>query len=146
MINFDEATKTLIISAVVKSAYKQKKETDKGVVVKNVLSFYPDDKKKFYDQITPVFANVGKKFTPSWFKKQEFVILKSLYDIPVLDTEDNQITFDEWKNTGKCSEAKINVKMVLKTDDDSDEYSGVIYPVCVHVLEDGVERNPFEGM
>ena len=38
MINFDEATKTLISSAVVKTAYKQKKETDK---VTNV----PENKK-----------------------------------------------------------------------------------------------------
>lgn len=146
MFDFNEETGRLTISATINNAYKLKKENEAGTVtVKNTINFTPDDTKKFFSTVEPVFKETGKKFTPSWFKKKEAVILKSLYDIAVLDTEDEKHTFDEWRDVGKIKGAKANIRMTLKKDDDG-EYSGVIYPDCIHILEDGEEYNQFEGM
>lgn len=136
---------TMVLSAEVKSAYHQTKaDKDGNNIKKNVVTFYPEDKEVF-EKLEPVFKNVGKKFTPSWFKTKEHMIVRSNYDIPVKSTDGKELTFNEWLEDGQIKKAKITIKVLLKTDE-TGEYSGVIYPICVVVNEDGESFNPFEGM
>ena len=136
-----------IFTATCKAAYHQKKENDKGELVKkNVITVIPDDAEVFkLIEDAGVFKNVGKKFTPAWFKNKEHIILRSLYNIPVRDKSGTEVSFDDWLNAGLVKSAQIKVKALLKRDD-SGEFSGVIYPVCVAVTEDGEPYNPFDGM
>ena len=141
---FTVENNTILTDAVIRAAYKDRKEKNGDVVEHNTVTIIPDDE-KIYDECAPAFKNVGKKYIPSWFKSKEYIKLKSLYNIPVM-RNDEEITFDEWLQTGLVKGAKAKVRFVLKKEKDSDEFAGVVYPLAIKIYEDGEPLNVFEGM
>lgn len=91
-----------------------------------------------YDKIF-AYKNVGSKLTPTWYKKREgYMNLASLYDVPVR-TEDNcKITFSDWLSEYNPISSEVTVKVIQK--------EGTCYPVAIDVIKDGEEINPFLDM
>lgn len=85
------------------------------------------------------YNECGPKFTPSWMKDAEgYINLASKYDIPVKDIDGNKISFDDWLEAGLYRGAIVKAK-IRQTE-------GAVYPVCLVVVEDGEEFDPFEDM
>ena len=135
-----------------------KKETKKAefkdvIVEGKVVSAYYgttkyDDNKKYrlsiysevidYTEFT-AFDNSGAKLTPAWFKEQKgYINLSSLFDIPVMNTDGEEMTTQEWLDTKKAVHSFIKVKVSQK--------EGAVYPAAIIVVEDGEEADPFAGM
>lgn len=132
---------TMVFSGVIKAVYKRKDTDNKGRVkedspIKNVITVFPDDKKKVFDAIY-AYEDSGDKYTPDWFKNKEFIRLKSAYNIPV-QIDGEEVSFNDWLDRGLVKGAKVNVKMT--------QQDGVIYPDAIVVKEDGEKFDPFEGM
>lgn len=91
-----------------------------------------------YDEIA-AYKNVGSKLTPTWFKKREgYMNLASVYDIPVRTENNREITFDDWLAECNPISSEVNVKVIQK--------DGACYPVAIDVIKDGEVQNPFLGM
>ena len=92
-----------------------------------------------YDSIH-AYDNVGSKLTPTWFKdKTGYINLSSIYDIPVMDVAGKKIDFEDWLSDGYNalgSKVKVSIK----------QKEGALYPIAIKVIEEGEERNPFEGL
>ena len=135
-----------------------KKETKKAefkdvIVEGKVVSAYYgttkyDDNKKYrlsiysevidYTEFT-AFDNSGAKLTPAWFKEQKgYINLSSLFDIPVMNTDGEEMTTQEWFDTKKAVHSFIKLKVRQK--------EGAVYPAAIIVVEDGDEADPFAGM
>jgi hypothetical protein len=135
-----------------------KKETKKAefkdvIVEGKVVSAYYgttkyDDNKKYrlsiysevidYTEFT-AFDNSGAKLTPAWFKEQKgYINLSSLFDIPVMNTDGEEMTTKEWLDTKKAVHSFIKLKVRQK--------EGAVYPAAIIVVEDGEEADPFAGM
>ena len=135
-----------------------KKETKKAefkdvIVEGKVVSAYYgttkyDDNKKYrlsiysevidYTEFT-AFDNSGAKLTPAWFKEQKgYINLSSLFDIPVMNTDGEEMTTQEWLDTKKAVHSFIKLKVRQK--------EGAVYPAAIIVVEDGDEADPFAGM
>lgn len=85
------------------------------------------------------YNDCGPKFTPAWMKDAEgYINLASKYDIPVKDIDGNKISFDDWLEAGLYRGAIVKAK-IRQTE-------GAVYPVCLVVVEDGEEFDPFEDM
>lgn len=89
------------------------------------------------------FDEVGEKWTPSWYKKQDgYINLATKYDVPVR-REGHDITLSEWLDEQSEKGYSVNRSIVrIKIR----QKEGVVYPVAVIVLEDGDPADPFEGM
>lgn len=131
-----------------------KKQEFKDVIVegKVVSAYYGktkyDDEKKYrlsvfsevidYTEFT-AFDNSGAKLTPAWFKDQKgYINLSSKFDIPVMNTDGEEITTEEWLDTKKAVHSFIKLKVRQK--------EGAVYPAAIIVVEDGEEADPFAGM
>ena len=135
-----------------------KKETKKAefkdvIVEGKVVSAYYgttkyDDNKKYrlsiysevidYTEFT-AFDNSGAKLTPAWFKEQKgYINLSSLFDIPVMSSDGEEMTTQEWFDTKKAVHSFIKLKVRQK--------EGAVYPAAIIVVEDGDEADPFAGM
>lgn len=91
-----------------------------------------------YDDIV-AYKNVGSKLTPSWLKKREgYMNLASVYDIPVRTENNREITFFDWITECNPISSEVNVKVIQK--------DGAVYPVAIDVVKDGEEQNPFLDM
>lgn len=134
---------------------KTKKETENKVLiirgVKVVRAYFgstkfnPTDKNHItlngdipYDEIV-AYKNVGSKLTPSWLKKREgYINLASVYDVPVRTENNRVITFSDWIEECNPVSSEVNVKVIQK--------EGACYPVAIDVIKDGEEQNPFLDM
>lgn len=134
---------------------KTKKETENKVLiirgVKVVRAYFgntkfnPTEKNHItlngdipYDDIV-AYKNVGSKLTPSWLKKREgYMNLASVYDIPVRTENNRVITFSDWIEECNPISSEVNVKVIQK--------DGACYPVAIDVIKDGEEQNPFLDM
>lgn len=91
-----------------------------------------------YDKIT-AFENVGPRLTPSWFKdKTGYLNVSSMYNIPVKDTKDKIIDFDDWISEYNALGSKVKMSLIQK--------EGALYPKAIKVIENGEERDPFEDL
>lgn len=125
---------TLIIEGTVISAYVGKSRFSD--VEKCRLSIV--SKTIPYDKIT-AFNESGARLTPSWFKdKNGYMNLASLYNIPVKDSRDREISFSEFVKTETAIGSKIKLSVTQR--------EGAIYPKAFIVLEDGEPRDPFAGL
>ena len=92
-----------------------------------------------YDSIH-AYDNVGSKLTPIWFKdKTGYINLSSIYDIPIQDVNGKRIDFEEWigeNYNALGSKVKVSIK----------QKEGALYPIAIKVIEEGEERDPFEGL
>lgn len=92
-----------------------------------------------YDSIH-AYDNVGSKLTPTWFKdKTGYINLSSIYDIPIQDVNGKRIDFEEWIGedyNALGSKVKVSIK----------QKEGALYPIAIKVIEEGEERDPFEGL
>lgn len=92
-----------------------------------------------YDSIH-AYDNVGSKLTPTWFKdKTGYINLSSIYDIPIQDVNGKRIDFEEWigeDHNALGSKVKVSIK----------QKEGALYPIAIKVIEEGEERDPFEGL
>lgn len=92
-----------------------------------------------YDSIH-AYDNVGSKLTPTWYKdKTGYINLSSIYDIPVMDVAGNKIDFEDWLSddyNSLGSKVKVSIK----------QKEGALYPIAIKVIEEGEERDPFEGL
>lgn len=92
-----------------------------------------------YDSIH-AYDNVGNKLTPTWFKdKTGYINLSSIYDIPIQDVNGKRIDFEEWIGedyNALGSKVKVSIK----------QKEGALYPIAIKVIEEGEERDPFEGL
>lgn len=128
------AMDTIIFSGTIKSAYIRGNE-DKQEYRLNIDL---DKPKETYGSII-AFANTSKKYIPTWYKNQDGnIILKSRYDIPVMNTDGDKVTFEDWLAEGLISGAKVKCKIKMK--------EGAIYPISLKILEDGEELDYFDGM
>ena len=129
-----ELLKKLIIEGVIVSArYGATKFDDNN---KYRLAIMSDSIN--YDELH-AYDNVGTKLTPSWLKNREgYIILSSIYSIPVMDARGKQIDFDDW--LAEYNVLGSLVKISIKQKD------GAIYPEAIRVLEDGEERDPFADL
>lgn len=135
-----------------------KKETNKAefkdvIVEGKVVSAYYgttkyDDDKKYrlsiysevidYTEFT-AFDNSGAKLTPAWFKEQKgYINLSSRFDIPVMSSDGEEMTTQEWFDTKKAVHSFIKLKVRQK--------EGAVYPAAIIVVEDGEGADPFAGM
>lgn len=131
-----------------------KKEEFKDVIIegKVVSAYYGktkyDDEKKYrlsvfsevidYTEFT-AFDNSGAKLTPAWFKEQKgYINLSSRFDIPVMSSDGEEMTTQEWLDTKKAVHSFIKLKVRQK--------EGAVYPAAIIVVEDGEEADPFAGM
>ena len=134
-----ETTKTnkeeiIKITAKVVRAFVGKTEYDDKE--KNRVTLFAEDLD--YSAIW-AYNECGPKFTPAWMKDAEgYINLASKYDIPVKDIDGNKISFDDWLEAGLYRGAIVKAK-IRQTE-------GAVYPVCLVVMEDGEEFNPFEDM
>ena len=64
--------------------------------------------------------------------------LERIVYIPVKDKNGNKISFDDWLEEGLYRGAIVKAK-IRQTE-------GAVYPVCLVVIEDGEEFDPFEDM
>ena len=136
--NVTEDTKTtentLIIEGTVISAYIGKSRFSN--VEKCRLAI--ESKTIPYDKIT-AFKELGTKFTPAWFKdKNGYMNLASLYNIPVKDSRNREISFSEFVELETAIGSKIKLSVVQR--------DGAIYPKAFKVIEDGEPRDPFEEL
>lgn len=91
-----------------------------------------------YNEIV-AYKNVGSKLTPTWLKKREgYMNLASVYDIPVRTENNREITFSDWISECNPISSEVNVKVIQK--------DGACYPVAIDVIKDGEELNPFLDM
>lgn len=91
-----------------------------------------------YDEIV-AYNNVGSKLTPTWFKKREgYMNLASVYDVPVRTENNRVIPFSDWIEECNPINSEVNVKIIQK--------DGACYPVAIDVIKDGDEQNPFLDM
>lgn len=91
-----------------------------------------------YDAIH-AYDNVGPKLTPAWLKNRDgYINLSSIYEIPIKDALGKLIDFETWVSEYNALGAKVKVSIKQK--------DGAIYPQALMVLEDGEDRDPFEGM
>ena len=91
-----------------------------------------------YDDIH-AYDEVGPKMTPSWYKNRDgYINLASIYEIPIKDYNGKVISFDDWLE--RYNALGSIVKVSIKQKD------GAIYPQAIRILEDGEERDPFEGL
>ncbi len=134
---------------------KTKKETENKVLiirgVKVVRAYFgstkfnPTEKNHItlkgdipYDEIV-AYKNVGSKLTPTWLKKREgYINLASVYDVPVRTENNRVITFSDWIEECNPVSSEVNVKVIQK--------EGACYPVAIDVNKDGEEQNPFLDM
>lgn len=134
---------------------KTKKETENKVIiirgVKVVRAYFgstkfnPTEKNHItlkgdipYDEIV-AYKNVGSKLTPTWLKKREgYINLASVYDVPVRTENNRVITFSDWIEECNPVSSEVNVKVIQK--------EGACYPVAIDVNKDGEEQNPFLDM
>lgn len=125
---------TLIIEGTVISAYIGKSRFSD--VEKCRLAI--ESKTIPYDKIT-AFKESGAKLTPAWFKdKNGYMNLASLYNIPVKDSRNREISFSEFVELETAIGSKIKLSVVQR--------DGAIYPKAFKVIEDGEPRDPFEGL
>ena len=131
-----------------------KKQEFKDVIVegKVVSAYYGttkyDDDKKYrlsiYSEVIDytefsAFDNSGAKLTPAWFKEQKgYINLSSRFDIPVMNTDGEEMTTQEWLDTKKAVHSFIKLKVRQK--------EGAVYPAAIIVVNDGEEADPFAGM
>ena len=94
-----------------------------------------------YDSIH-AYDNVGSKLTPTWFKdKTGYINLSSIYDIPIQDVSGKRIDFEEWIDSEENHNALgSKVKVSIK------QKEGALYPIAIKVIEEGEERDPFDGL
>lgn len=134
---------------------KTKKETENKVLiirgVKVVRAYFgstkfnPTEKNHItlkgdipYDEIV-AYKNVGSKLTPTWLKKREgYINLASVYDVPVRTETNRVISFSDWIEECNPVSSEVNVKVIQK--------EGACYPVAIDVNKDGEEQNPFLDM
>ena len=91
-----------------------------------------------YDKIK-AFENVGPRLTPSWFKdKTGYLNVSSMYNIPIKDTKDKLIDFDDWVSEYNALGSKVKMSLIQK--------EGALYPKAIKVLENGEDRDPFEDL
>lgn len=91
-----------------------------------------------YDNIH-AFDNAGSKLTPAWYKNRDgYINLASIYEIPIKDYKGKVISFEEWLENYNALGSIV--KVAIKQKD------GAIYPQAIVIVEDGEDRDPFEGM
>lgn len=130
----DETVDTLIIEGVVISAYVGKSRFSDQE--KSRLAIQSDSIP--YDQIT-AFNDSGNKLTPAWFKERNgYMNLASVYNIPVKDLKNKEITFEEFTQRDTAIGSKIRLAIIQR--------DGAIYPKAFKILEEGSPRDPFEGL
>lgn len=85
------------------------------------------------------FDNSGSKLTPSWFKNQDgYINLSSIYEIPIKDANGRLVDFEDWLNDYNALGSLVRVAVKQK--------DGALYPEALRVIEDGEDRDPFEGL
>ena len=91
-----------------------------------------------YDDIV-AYEKVGPRFIPTWLNKREgYMNLASLYEVPVRTENNRVISFSEWLEECNPTNSEVNVKVIQK--------DGACYPLAIDVIKDGDESNPFLDM
>ena len=130
----EETIDTLIIEGIVISAYVGKSRFSDQE--KSRLAIQSDSIP--YDQIT-AFKESGNKLTPAWFKDRNgYMNLASVYNIPVKNMKNREITFEEFTQLDTAIGSKIRLSVIQR--------DGAIYPKAFKILEEGTPRDPFEEL
>lgn len=128
-----ELQKMIIEGSVVSARYGANKFDDTN---KYRISLKSDNID--YDNIH-AFDNAGSKLTPAWYKNRDgYINLASIYEIPIKDYKGKVISFEEWLENYNALGSIV--KVAIKQKD------GAIYPQAIVIIEDGEDRDPFEGM
>ncbi len=94
-----------------------------------------------YKLIESAYADTIPNFIPKWFKEQSgFMNLTTAFAIPVMDI-DGTIYDDITTLINECPTligSTISISLDLK--------KGSVYPKSIKIVEQGEEKNPFEGM
>ena len=107
--------------------------------LETTLSLFSEDE-EVYSKLSSAYENTHEKFIPRWFKEKEgYINLKSNFDIPVLTTNDEETTLADLINESPTLiGSKVNISLTLA--------DGAIYPNAIKIIEDGEDKNPFEGL
>lgn len=106
---------------------------------KNRISVFVEENPEIYYDMITAYDNVGAKFTPDWFKKADgYFNFSSKYDIPVMNSAGEKITFEQWLDEMTAVGSVIIIKIKQK--------EGAVYPLAIKVLEDGAAYDPFSDM
>ena len=118
---------------------RTKRFTYKNDQLETTLSLFSDDE-KVYSKLSSAYDNTHEKFIPRWFKEKEgYINLKSNFDIPVIDTNNNETTLVDLINESPTLiGSKVNISLFIG--------NGAIYPNAIKIIEDGKVKNPFEGL
>lgn len=118
---------------------KTKRFTYNNDQLETTLSLFSEDE-EVYSKLSSAYDNTHEKFIPRWFKEKEgYINLKSNFDIPVLDTNNNETTLVDLINESPTLiGSKVNISLTL--------VDGAIYPNAIKIIEDGEVKNPFEGL
>lgn len=132
--NAAKSHKTLIIDGICKKAYFGKTKYDD--TDKCRITIYSDAMP--YDAIT-AYDEQPPKLTPSWFKDAEgYMNLNSGFDVPCMDLDGNEVSFQEWVDKNNTHNAEIRVKIRQK--------DGALYPIAIKQLSEGEEIDNFADM
>ena len=107
--------------------------------LETTLSLFSEDE-EVYSKLASAYADTHEKFIPRWFKeKNGYINLKSNFDIPVLDTNNNETTLVDLINESPTLiGSKVNISLTLA--------DGAVYPNAIKIIEEGEVKNPFEGL
>ena len=132
---------TKMITGKMVSAYIMAR-SDKDATPRCTINMIPDD--DCWKDIDAFYADVTKKFVPQWAKDRDHMMLRSVFDIPVMLPDGKKLTFNEFIERGMIDGAEIKVKCVFAPE--TEDAGACIYPSAVKVNVDGKEKDPFEGM
>lgn len=118
---------------------RTKRFTYNNEQLETTLSLFSEDE-EIYSKLASAYENTYEKFIPRWFKeKNGYINLKSNFDIPVLDTNNNETTLVDLINESPTLiGSKVNISIVI--------VDGAIYPNAIKIIEEGEVKNPFEGL
>ena len=139
--NTNTNKETKVFNATLNSAYIMAR-SDKDPVPRCTLNIDPEP--DAWKDIDAFYEGVTAKFVPQWAKDKDHMMLRSTYDVPVKLPDGSKVTFQEFVDRGLIDGAKISVKVTFSPE--TDNAGAAIYPAAVRIFEDGVEKDPFEGM
>lgn len=136
VVGFNEERNELVFPAKLKLAYSKWNDRKEVSEFKVSLANVPAE---VYEYLDKVYAEVGKKYQPNWYKEQTGqMMLKSRFDFNVKDYNGKTIKLQQFIDNGLVSNAEVKMKIRLK--------ESAIYPVAMVIVEKGELVDMFEGM
>lgn len=125
-------TKELIIDGVLTSCRIGSSKYDD--VIKNRISVKSESLP--YEELEKAYVNSGSRLTPNWLKeKNGYINLSSKFDIPVLDINRKELSFEDLCDKSTCIGSTVKVALNVK--------DGAIYPKAIMIVSEGEEKDPF---